>query len=91
MSIQLPPALRRFVKTRVSSGRYGSASDVVGEGLRLLEIEERQRNQLARVRAMIEEGAEDAAAGRLVDGEEVMRRWRDEDSRQGSSRRRRAS
>lgn len=91
ITVQLPPALTRFVEERIASGRYGSASDVVNDGLRLLEIEEQQRRHVAQVRTMIEEGAADADAGRLVDGESAMRRWRAEDARLATGRRRRAS
>jgi antitoxin ParD1/3/4 len=37
MTISVPPELERFVAEQVASGRYTSASEVVGEALRLLE------------------------------------------------------
>jgi antitoxin ParD1/3/4 len=37
MNISLTPALEEFVATKVRSGRYTSASEVVREALRLLE------------------------------------------------------
>lgn len=40
MSISLTPELRATIESRVSSGRYGDASDVVRAGLRALLGEE---------------------------------------------------
>ena len=48
MNVSLTPELEQFVHTKVQSGRYNSASEVVREALRLLEDEERARTtQLA--------------------------------------------
>lgn len=40
MNVSLTPELEAFVHRKVESGRYTSASEVVREGLRLLEDEE---------------------------------------------------
>ena len=37
MNVSLTPELEKFVTTKVESGRYNSASEVVREALRLLE------------------------------------------------------
>jgi antitoxin ParD1/3/4 len=37
MNVSLTPELEKFVSTKVQSGRYNSASEVVREALRLLE------------------------------------------------------
>jgi antitoxin ParD1/3/4 len=37
MNVSLTPELEEFVSTKVQSGRYNSASEVVREALRLLE------------------------------------------------------
>lgn len=48
MNVSLTPELEKFVSSKVESGRYNSASEVVREALRLLEEHERARHaQLA--------------------------------------------
>jgi antitoxin ParD1/3/4 len=37
MNVSLTPELEKFISVKVGSGRYNSASEVVGEALRLLE------------------------------------------------------
>jgi len=43
MNVSLTPDLERFVSTKVKSGRYNSASEVVREALRLLEEHDQAR------------------------------------------------
>ena len=43
MNVSLTPELEKFVSTKVDSGRYTSASEVVREALRLLEEQDRTR------------------------------------------------
>ena len=52
-SISLGDHFARFIDRQVQGGRYGSASDVVRAGLRLLEEEE---TKLATLRAALIEG-----------------------------------
>ncbi|MBZ5524594.1 MAG: type II toxin-antitoxin system ParD family antitoxin [Acidobacteriia bacterium] len=48
MNVSLTPELEKFVSTKVESGRYNSASEVVREALRLLEERDQTRTtQLA--------------------------------------------
>jgi antitoxin ParD1/3/4 len=56
-NINLTPGLDRFVATKVKSGRYENASEVVRAGLRKLEREEQEHAaRLAAVRQAIDEG-----------------------------------
>lgn len=55
MNVSLTPRLQRLIETRVASGRYGSASEVVREALRLLEEQEALRE--ARLRQLQREVA----------------------------------
>jgi antitoxin ParD1/3/4 len=70
-NVNLTHELDRFVATKVKSGRYENASEVVRAGLRTLEREERQYEiKLAALRAAIDEGdasgiAEDNVFGRV--------------------------
>ncbi len=73
MTVSLTPELESFVSSRVESGKFVSASEVVREGLRLLEEREARRDaELARLRRDVQLGLEQARAGELVDGEEVF-------------------
>ena len=57
MNISLTPQLETLVKSKVESGLYGSASEVMRDALRLLEV--RDRRQVLRVeelRAEIKKG-----------------------------------
>jgi antitoxin ParD1/3/4 len=56
-NVNLPKALDRFVATRVKSGSYANASEVMRTALRLLEKEEREfEEKLAALRTAIAEG-----------------------------------
>ena len=50
MNISLTPQLEKLVKSKVESGLYGSASEVMRDALRLLE--ERDRRQSFRVQEL---------------------------------------
>jgi antitoxin ParD1/3/4 len=87
MNVSLTPELQQFVQSRVSTGRYQTASEVVREGLRLLEERERARETaLEEFRGKLRRGIEQADRGELLDGDAVF-----EEIRQLSARRRSAS
>lgn len=57
MNVSLTPRLERLVNEKVASGRYGSASEVVREALRLLEEREQLRHaELERLRRNVGAG-----------------------------------
>ena len=61
----------QFIETTVSEGRYASASEMVRDGLRLLE--EREANsKLAALRAALIDGEESGDAG-VLDMEEIRK------------------
>jgi antitoxin ParD1/3/4 len=57
-----------FITTQLATGRYADASEVVRDGLRLLERRERREREAV---AAVEEGLADVEAGRLHDAEVV--------------------
>lgn len=74
MNISLSPALQRFIAAHVATGRYQSASEVVREGLRLLEERERDKQAaLEDVRRKIAVGLEQLRRGEGLDGEAAFR------------------
>ena len=73
MNVSLTPELESIVNQKVESGMYNSASEVVREGLRLLQQRDEMREtKLAALRAEIQKGIDDLEAGRYRDGEVVM-------------------
>jgi len=73
MNINLTPQLEKLVRQKVASGRYTSASKVVGEALRLMEEQDRIRSvKLEQLRQDIREGLESGPAtpGSLAEAQE---------------------
>jgi antitoxin ParD1/3/4 len=67
VNVHLTPELEDLVQSKVKSGRFNSASELVGEALRLLQRREE-------IRERIEEGWQSAKRGELVDGDEAFNR-----------------
>jgi antitoxin ParD1/3/4 len=62
-NVNLPRALDRFVASRVKSGSYANASEVMRSALRLLERDEREyEEKLAALRTAIQEGLDSGVA-----------------------------
>jgi antitoxin ParD1/3/4 len=73
ISVSFTPHQAEFLAQCVASGRYLSASEVVREGLRLLEREHAELHaEYDRVREMIRVGAEELERGAVVDAETVF-------------------
>ena len=73
MNVHLTAELVQLVQSKVKSGRYNSASEVIREALRLLE----ERDQLMElrkeaIRQKIDEGWESLRRGEGLDGEEFF-------------------
>ena len=71
MSADLGETLEKFVTKLVASGRYNSKSEVLREGVRL--IQERE-TRLAALDASIARGLAEADAGRVTPADEVFDR-----------------
>lgn len=69
MNVQLTPEQEKLVLTKVKTGRYSSASEVMSEALRQMEDREQI---IEEVRKKIAAGVASAKAGRLTDGEEFF-------------------
>lgn len=66
MNVSLPDELDAFVRARVSTGRYGSADEVVHEALRLMERHEQaEAIKLKWLQDAYQEGIASGDAGEL--------------------------
>lgn len=75
MNVSLTPELERWVSTKVEGGRYKSASEVVREGLRLLQQkEEEQEARIAALRRDVQIGLDELDRGEGTNGEEAFGR-----------------
>ncbi len=67
MDVSLPPDLETFIHQKLESGHYGSAAEMIHEGLRLLkERDEGDRERLISLQVEVDRGIEQADAGRTV-------------------------
>ncbi|PSB14732.1 type II toxin-antitoxin system ParD family antitoxin [Phormidesmis priestleyi ULC007] len=73
MNVSLTPELEQYVHSKVKSGRYLSASEVVREALRLLEERDRLREiRLTTLKKEIAIGIEERDRGEVFDSEDVI-------------------
>jgi antitoxin ParD1/3/4 len=69
ISADIGPKLEKYVEQLVAKGHYGSKSEVIREGIRL--VQEREA-RLAALDAEIEKGLDDIRKGRTLPAEEVF-------------------
>lgn len=72
MNVSLTPELEKYIRTKVDSGRYLSASEVVREALRLLEQKEIRLEEL---RVEIQKGL-DSGRSKLLNMEAIKAKAR---------------
>ena len=77
VNISLTPELGAFLQNRVKSGRYQTTSEVVREALRLLQNQEKEREEgLKQLKAKLQRGATEAGRGELLEADEVFEELR---------------
>ena len=90
LNISLTRELQQLVTAKVKSGRYTSASEVVREGLRLLDEKDAQREAaLEAVRRNVATGLQQLDRGDYVDGEEFFAELLNEPTRSSRAKGRR--
>lgn len=73
MNVSLTPEIESIINEKVTSGMYNSASEVVREGIRLLqERDEYRKIKLDNLRNEINKGVDDLKNSRFRDGKESM-------------------
>ena len=73
MNVHLTPKLEQMIQSKVKTGRYNSASEVMREALRLMdERDQMKAMQKEELRKKIAAGVASAKAGRLSDGDEFF-------------------
>ena len=75
MNVQLTPELEQMIHSKVRTGQYSSASEVMSEALRLMD----ERDQVSEIykegiREKIAAGLKSIDEGRVVDGDQVFAR-----------------
>lgn len=85
MNVHLTPELEQLVHTKVQSGRYNSASEVVREALRLMEHKDEVRSiQLQQLRSRMDTALGESDCGEGIDGDTVIDEMLDDlDARHG--------
>ena len=73
MNVSLTPQLEAFVKRKLDTGFYYSASEVIRDGLRLLEEKDRiQEMKLIELKREIQLGLNSLDRGEGINGKEVF-------------------
>ena len=72
MTIALPPEQEQFIQSQLATGRYANATQVITEGLRLLEKRNQYEHWIEDIRTKIDIAADQFDRGEGVDGETVI-------------------
>jgi antitoxin ParD1/3/4 len=73
MNVQLPPDLSRLVESKVESGQYSDANEVIREALELMEQRDEGRSlSLRQFHDHLDDSLAQADSGSLVEGEPFM-------------------
>ena len=79
MNVNLTPELEQLVQTKVQSGRYNSASEVVREALRLMEQKDEVRSiQLQELRNRMDRALGESVRGEGTGGEQFIQEMIDD-------------
>lgn len=68
MNVSLTPPLESYIKAKIDSGMYASASEVIRAGLRAL----REKDLEASIEAGIDKGLADSEAGRVMSSDDCF-------------------
>ena len=73
MNVSLTPELEKLINAKIDSGLYHSASEVVRDGLRLLQQrDELHQKKLTALQDEIDRGLRSAEAGNVYDADMVI-------------------
>jgi putative addiction module CopG family antidote len=78
MQVVLPPDLEEYVHSKIQSGDYRSAEEMVGDALARLRAEEIDPSELRR---LVAEGQASADRGELIKAEDVFKEIQQESRR----------
>jgi antitoxin ParD1/3/4 len=74
VNVSLSRKLEEYVRRKLESGMYASVSEIIREGLRLMqERDQIQEVRLQQLRRQVELGWQQAQSGRLKDGPAALR------------------
>jgi antitoxin ParD1/3/4 len=73
MNVSLSPKLEKLINDKVKTGLYHAASEVIHEGLRLLEERDRlYQGRLKELRREVKKGLDQLDRGESIPGEQVF-------------------